>query len=366
MDDIRYWIWLTNLPGIGSVKLKRIIDVFHSAEAVWKASKSDIESTGLFNKQDIANLMNKDLDTAYRILKKSKMLGIDIININDERYPSRLKQIYDPPGVLYVKGKLRRYESIAVAVVGSRNASPYGKNIAESLSFQLAQRGIMIVSGAARGIDACAHKGALKAGGQTIAVLGCGIDIDYPPENAELIDYIKKFGAVISEYPPGTQPIPGYFPARNRIISGLSCGVLVVEAGKKSGSLITADLALEQGRDVFAVPGNIDRLFSKGTNNLIRQGAKLVTCVEDILEELPINYEGFSHNNNDLTDVQPAEIEIPEEEKDVLKHLSSEPVHIDELCRKSGISINKISAILILLEMKGMIRQMPGKYFVRI
>jgi DNA processing protein len=216
----------------------------------------------------------------------------------------------------------------------------------------------------ARGIDTSAHKGALKAGKKTIAVLGCGVDIVYPKENTKLMEYIINNGAVISEFPPGTYPKPGNFPARNRIISGLAYGTVVVEAGERSGSLITADFALEQGRDVFAVPGNIDNYNSIGTNNLIKQGAKMVTCVEDVLEELPINNIELCNTNNGITKINDSVyLDLSNEEKIIISHLSTTPIHIDELCRKLGYSMQKINSILTLLEVKGLVAQIPGKYF---
>ncbi|MBZ4645043.1 MAG: processing protein [Petroclostridium sp.] len=365
MEELKYWLWLTSIPGIGSIKISKILQVFQNPKEVWNASKSDLKCVDVLNDQDIANISSKNLDKAEKIFKDISRLRIDVITIRDERYPERLRNIYDPPGILYVKGELPSCNIATVAVIGSRKASPYGINIAEKLSYQLAQRDIIIVSGAARGIDTSAHRGALKAGKKTVAVLGCGVDIVYPRENAELMRYIEKSGAIISEYPPGTHPSPANFPARNRIISGLSCGVIVVEAGEKSGSLITVDFALEQGRDVFAVPGNIDSLYSKGSNNLIKQGAKIVTCIEDILEELPINNMELCNTNNSLKSKEYSMYgNLSDEEKVVISHLSTTPVHIDELCRNLEYSVQKINAILTLLEMKGLISQIPGKYFV--
>lgn len=364
MDALMYWLWLTSIPGIGSAKVAKLLEVFNTPENVWKANKIDLMYVNILNKQDISFLTEKSLERAQQIYKDIKNLGINVLTIDQAKYPKLLKTIYDPPQILYLKGNLPPNDVIMLSVIGSRRASFYGKKIAEELALELAQRGVFIVSGMARGIDTCAHKGALKAGGKTIAVLGCGVDIVYPQENAELMKYIEKYGAVLSEYPPGTMPKSGNFPARNRIISGLSLGTIVVEAGEKSGSLITADFALEQGREVFAIPGNINSHSSKGTNRLIQQGAKLVTSIEDILEELSINILNLSNNNHTNMSYS-AEAYLTEEEKKVINYLSDTPIHIDEISQKTGYTIQKINAILTMLEMKELILQLPGKYFVR-
>ncbi|WHH58924.1 DNA-processing protein DprA [Petroclostridium sp. X23] len=364
MEDIVYWLWLTGINGIGSVKAAKLLRIFQKPEMVWRAGKKELESIQGIGKQDIERLLNKDLDTAKKVLYDTQRLNINIISMNDSGYPRMLKKIYDPPCVLYVRGRLPGENNISIAMVGARKASNYGRNAAEKIASSLAERGICIVSGMARGIDTSSHRGALKAGGKTAAVLGCGVDVVYPKENAELMNYIIKNGAVISEYPPATAPIQNNFPARNRIISGMTLGTIVVEAGERSGSLITVDFALEQGRDVFAVPGNIDTHYSIGTNNLIKQGAKMVTCIEDILEELQINNYQLC-NTKDIKQINdPVYLDITDEEKIVYSHLSSTPVHIDELCGSIGYSVQKINCILTLLEMKGLIRQIAGKHFV--
>ncbi|MDK2798592.1 MAG: processing protein [Clostridiales bacterium] len=364
MDKLKYWLWLTNLSGIGSIKITKALKVFESPEQIWNATKLDLKCADMLSEQDIYSYTNKSLDKAEKILSDLEKLGIEAITFKDPRYPQELKNIYDPPYVLYVKGNLPPCDAICISIVGSRKASLYGQNVAEKLSYQLAEKGITVVSGMARGIDTSAHKGALKAGKKTIAVLGCGVDIVYPKENTKLMEYIINNGAVISEFPPGTYPKPGNFPARNRIISGLAYGTVVVEAGERSGSLITADFALEQGRDVFAVPGNIDNYNSIGTNNLIKQGAKMVTCVEDVLEELPINNIELCNTNNGITKINDSVyLDLSNEEKIIISHLSTTPIHIDELCRKLGYSMQKINSILTLLEVKGLVAQIPGKYF---
>ncbi|MGE4282507.1 MAG: DNA-processing protein DprA [Clostridia bacterium] len=366
MEDIIYWLWLTNLSGVGSVKVSKLLEYFKSPEMIWQAGKSELQACIGINGHIMEKLSNKNLDAAKKILHDTQRLEIDIVTINDLRYPELLKRTYDPPGILYFKGKMPKADVVSVAVVGARKASIYGKNIAEKISSQLAERGICVVSGMARGIDTYSHKGALKAGGETVAILGCGIDIVYPKENEELMYYIIKNGAVVSEYPPGTFPSQCNFPARNRIISGITLGTIVVEAGERSGSLITADFALEQGREVFAVPGNIDNYYSIGTNNLIKQGAKLVTCIEDIFEELPINPVQYYHTNNIEEDNSLLHLGLSDDETIIFAHMSGTPLHIDELCRSVGFSVQKIYSILTLLEMKGLIQQIPGKYFAKV
>ena len=281
-----------------------------------------------------------------------------IISFWDPEYPSDLKAIHDPPALLYVRGALPSAE--ALAVVGSRQASPAGILLASHICLEIAEAGIVIVSGLARGIDSAAHQAALDAGGLTIAVLGCGIDRIYPPENRHLFQQITETGAVISEYPPGTDPLPGHFPGRNRIISGLSKGVLIVEAARKSGSLITADFALEQGREVFALPGAVSSANSDGVNSLLKDGAHLVTETRDITEVLwpfhpsPLNKQDKTYG-----------IELSEEEMNIVSHLDVDPLHIDDLCRKSGLTPMELSVILLQLEILGGAILLPGMRYSR-
>ncbi|HOJ09630.1 MAG TPA: DNA-processing protein DprA, partial [Clostridiales bacterium] len=286
---------------------------------------------------------------------------IEVITIHDELYPYYLKNIYDPPVVLYCKGKILANEN-AISLVGSRKATAYGLEAGEELAYQLACLGITVVSGMARGIDSSAHKGALKAQGRTIAVLGCGLDVVYPAENKVLMNNILEKGAVISEYLPGTMPFQRNFPARNRIISGMSLGVVVVEAAADSGSLITANFALEQGREVFALPGNINRINSTGTNMLIKEGAKLVMSVKDILEELSIyNLEGENKIKNPIEQTRYKGLD--KEERRIVECLKSESMYVDLLAKKAGYDIKYTNSILTMLELKGIIEQLPGKIY---
>jgi len=283
--------------------------------------------------------------------------GARVITFLAEDYPKVLLEISDPPPYLYVKGELRGSET-AVAIVGSRRASTYGMLTTTRLATALAEQGITVVSGMARGVDTAAHRGALSGGGRSIGVLGCGVDVLYPPENRALFEEMAEKGALVSEFPLGTLPLAENFPRRNRIISGISRGVLVVEAMEKSGSLITAQYALEQGREVFAIPGNINSGASKGTNRLIKQGAKLVECVDDILEELPNHRPGRSGG----TAVRP-DFGLTPQEAAVYTLLAESPRHIDEIIVKSGLTVGDVSAILLRLELKGAIIQLPGKIF---
>ena len=297
--------------------------------------------------------------------------GCAVLTPADAGYPAPLREIYDPPAVIYMKGRWSEADDrIAVAIVGSRHCSHYGERTAGHLAYELALRGVTVVSGMARGIDAAAHWGALKAAGRTLAVLGNGLSSIYPPEHRELAEAIAQHGAVISEYPMRMKPLGHNFPRRNRLISGLSLGVVVVEAAAKSGALITADQALEQGREVFAVPGNIGSLTSEGTHHLLKQGAKLVTSVEDILEELRLKpMERVTGPSGKVSDTSPArkvsDTFVSDEERLVLEHLNAdEPHDIDELVAATGLSASACAATLLGLEVKRFVKQLPGKRFV--
>jgi DNA processing protein len=315
----------------------------------------------------------KNWDQIRRQMDLLDKMGADIITWLDERYPANLLNIYDRPAFLFVLGQLPD-DMIPVAMVGSRNATAYGRFTTDRLSRELALRGITIVSGMARGIDSCAHRGALAARGTTIAVLGSGLDVIYPLENKKLFDTISQNGAVISEYPPGTQPVPYHFPARNRIISGISYGVVVVEAGEKSGSLITASLAMEQGRDVFAIPGTIDSAHSRGTNSLIKQGAKLIDTIDDILEDVLPQLERPSSRPTQRQQVMFSDTfsekdmgknngPLPPPFEEILKTLSEKTIHVDDIIAATGLPPANVLSMLITLELKGIIEQHPGKYF---
>ena len=291
------------------------------------------------------------------------MKSVRTVSIKDKEYPGLLREIYDPPKELYVKGALPPGDVPMVAVVGSRMTSHYGLRTARAIAADLAAAGVVVVSGMALGIDTASHEGALSAGGKTIAVLGSGFAHLYPPENKKLAEKIAQRGAVITEYPMNTKPEPWNFPRRNRIISGLSLGVLVVEARLKSGALITADLALEQGRDVFAVPGNVDSAKSGGTNWLLKQGAKVATSAEDILEELITSIASSKKKPKEKNASE--DEDLSDEEKNLLSLFDSEPIHVDALLESSRLPASRAISALSLLEIKGRLKQLPGKHFVR-
>jgi len=362
MEEKEALIVLNSIEGLGFLKLKNLKENFGSfakaiSEDEEKLSKVEGITKNLAVKIKKA-LREFDLKRELSLIKENR---ITLLSLEDKDYPKNLKEIYDPPYLLYVKGELKEQDENALAIVGSRIASYYGLSLAEKFSFLLALRGITIISGLARGIDTQAHKGALKAKGRTIAVLGSGLVNIYPEENKKLAEEIENSGALISEFPLEYPPLRQNFPRRNRVISGLSKGVIVVEAGERSGALITADFALEQGREVFAIPGKIDSPTSQGTHNLIKQGAKLVSSIEDILEELKLDINYVVEENNKPTE----EKIITEEEKKVYQLLNNEPKHIDEIKRETELEITKLSNILLKLELKGLIRQLPGKMFVR-
>lgn len=361
-DSLVYWIWLSSIPALGSVRGRKLINYFGSPEDIWHADRHSFLGLQDLGPVLISRIMDPVLRSeAEKHLKNMAKNNIEAITLDNPEYPELLKEIYDPPLVIYKKGKLDTQKCIAV--VGSRRASEYGLKVAEKLAYDLAGLGINVVSGLARGIDSMAHEGALRASGITTAVLGCGVDIIYPHENAKLYDRILEHGAIISEYLPGHPPIPGNFPARNRIISGLCKGVAVIEANEKSGSLITANFALEQGRDVFSVPGNIVNSNSKGTNRLIREGAKIVTGVQDILDEIDF-FESLHENEKRHTGKSAdAYIGLGEVERKIVDQLLNGELHIDALSQRTGIDVKTLNSLLIILELSGYIEQRAGKMF---
>ncbi len=363
-DKMEHWLTLSMIPGIGATRCQKLLKHFGSPQAILGANLDElqhVDGIGEYTARQIVSTRDKlDVEKEISRIKKQK---VSIVTFSDDNYPVNLRSIFDPPIVLYVKGELLPEDRIAIAMVGTRRPTTYGKMVAEKMSRELAEREVSVVSGLARGIDTSAHKGALSCGGRTIAVLGCGIDICYPPENRALFDEISERGVVVSEFPMGTRPEKMNFPVRNRIISGLSLGVVIVEAGHRSGALITAECALEQGREVFAVPGNIFNLGTKGTHSLIKEGAKLVENCEDIIEEIRCL--------RDVLPVSPAikclrEVKLSPEEERVYNLLSFEPIHIDLISKQSGLAINRVSPVLINLEIKGKIRQVAGKMFLRV
>jgi len=358
-SETKYWVAFSRLPRIGSVRAGRLLAYFGSMEAAWRASVSDLRDAGLDQGTVSSIVAGRETISPDGEMDRLQRAGVHALTWEDEAYPARLKEIDDKPPVLYVRGELRPEDEWAVAIVGTRRATPYGRQAAEHFASDLARHRITVVSGLARGVDAVAHRAALAAGGRTVAVLACGLDLVYPPEHAKLALEIAERGALISDYPLGTQPRSEYFPRRNRILSGVSLGVLVVEGDVDSGSLITARLALDQDREVFAVPGSIYSPTHRGPNKLIREGeAKLVQATEDILEELNLT---MATQQLQLREVAP---EDPTEAK-LLRLLSSQPAHIDEVQRASGLPIAAVSSALALLELKGMVRQVGPMSFIR-
>jgi len=351
------------VPGIGARRFKYLLELYGSPSNLWHVSDKEIISgTAKLGKNIAQNIIQYRQEKYLR--KAAKVLelpGVRVVTLMDDEYPWMLKQIYDPPALLYCKGKYMDFSKPAIAIIGSRNPTSYGRQMAQKLAFQLASAGVIIISGLARGIDTMAHLGALEAKGTTIGVIGSGIDVVYPPENKKVFTRMELEGTIISEYPPGTKPLSGNFPARNRIISGLSHGVLVVEAGSKSGALITVDFALEQGREVYAIPGNINRPQSAGTNDILKQGAKLVTCAEDILEDLDIQIQQSKKENE--RSINPVQLDIFETQ--VYNALGEGEKHLAELANDTKMDMAKLNAVLTMLEIKGVIRQLPGKIFVK-
>ncbi|MCX8043976.1 MAG: DNA-processing protein DprA [Desulfobacterota bacterium] len=357
-----YWIALRNVCGIGTVLCKNLIERFGSPQQVFEANDEDLLRVPGVNQRTITalrrGLPSSDAEHELALLCQR---SISLVTYTDSAYPRLLRHIYDPPPFLYVRGTLPDGDAGMLAVVGSRSASTYGRRITDQLCRDLAANGITVVSGMARGIDACAHQAAVSAGGKTVAVLGCGVDVIYPPEHKKLYDTIVANGAAVSEYPPGTEPNSYHFPARNRIISGMARGVLVVEAGPNSGSLITARCALDQGRDVFAVPGSVYAYTSKGTNNLLRSGAKVVETAQDILEEF-----GPCTGSTESTLVNMRQPEdLTAEQERVFGLFGNEPVHIDTLSNAGRFPPGRLAAVLLELELKGLVVELPGKYFAR-
>ena len=362
-EDIFYWVALSLIPGVGSVLFKRLLDQFKTPEAVFRSPLKQlltVEGVGEKVAKEIQKgPPEKKVEKELHLLKEA---GGTLLTLKDDLYPLRLREIYDPPPLLYARGEMKEEDDFALAIVGSRKTSPYGRWITEKMSQEIARHGVTIVSGMARGIDSVAHLGAMSGGGRTIAVLGCGIDVIYPPENRNLFGQIIAHGAVLSEFPMGSSPEGIHFPRRNRIISGLSIGVVVVQASEESGSLITAEYALEQGRVVFAIPGNIGAAGSRGTNRLIKEGAKLVESSEDILAEILPQWE---RRKEGPPKVKSPEEGLPEDEKIVYKLLSDSPLHIDAIIGESQLDPGKVSSLLLNLELKGLITQWPGKCFTR-
>jgi DNA processing protein len=358
-EEIKYWLWWNRVPGVGPARFYKLFETFGTMEAAWKASLMELKP--ILGEKVLAAMQEtkKEWDPELELAKIDRY-QYRIYCHSEPDYPAALKKISDPPPVLYARGWFEYGDDVAVAIVGTRNPTPLGGHTARELAGNLSRQGLTIVSGLARGIDSEGHRGALDAGGRTVAVLGSGIDVPYPPENEPLLEEIAAHGAVVSEFPLGTEPYAKNFPARNRIISGLSQGVIVVEAAQDSGSLITAGFALEQGREVFAVPGNIANESSKGPHKLIKQGAKLIESYLDVLSELAIPYIAASDTNSIPTGP------LGDIEKQVMAVMTREPLHIDQILRRSALASAQVSSALVQLELKGLIKRFPGQLYVRL
>jgi DNA processing protein len=368
------WLALALTEGLGPSRIRKLVEHFGTADRILQASLTELEATGMRAVSAQALATGKSLELAQDEAARAVRANATVISLSNVEYPPRLKEIYDPPVVLFVKGSVELLSKPGIAMVGTRHPTPYGTGMAERLATDLASRGLVIISGMARGIDTASHRGTIAAKGKTVAVLGTGVDVFYPKENTRLAEQILALGgAIVSEFPVGTAPVPQNFPIRNRIISGMSAGVLVVEAAEYSGTRITSRCALEQNRDVYAVPGNVTNKNSWGPNTLIKQGAKLVATWEDVWEELPADVQlALSAGRNESPEpanasLFPDDVQSPHEKK-LLKLLKpDESTHIDELVEmlENELSSSEIFTALFELELSGKVRQLPGKNFVK-
>lgn len=394
MSELQYWLWLTLKKGLKNRKITAVLEYFGTPEAVYIADRETLSQVSDLSRGEIAALCDKSLDKAGKVMAACKKKGIKILTFDSPYYPEMLAKIYDPPYVLYAKYKERinLNEHITISVVGTRKCSPYGIGMSETIAHELAKEGVTVVSGMAEGIDGAANKGALSGGGMTVAVLGSGVDVCYPIMHKKLMQHIIDHGMVLSEYPPGTPPYPGNFKIRNRIITGLSYGTVIVEAPIRSGAVNSANWTLEQNRELFVVPGDATRGTAKGSNKLLLDGAKPVFSAEDVLVEFKERFaECLAQHRPDDTEI-PEEIKLEikemkeeqpkavaekqekpkrpqisweqlnEKEQQVMKLLSEEAVHIDWLIEQ-GLSAGELSAVLTMLEVKGYILALPGKYY---
>ncbi len=358
-ESKKFWVGFNLVKGIGAVRLKNLLDYFGDIEKAWSAPTGELMAAGL-NSRIVETLLKIRSEVSLdRIWDELSSKGIQVLTWEDDIYPRRLREIDQPPPVMYIRGDLRVEDEWSVAVVGTRRVTAYGRQATEEIAAVLARSGVTVVSGLARGVDAIAHQTAVHSGGRTIAVLGSGVDRIYPPDNRRLAASLIENGAIISDYPPGTPPEGINFPPRNRIISGLSLAVVVVEAGERSGALITAEFAADQGRDVFAVPGSIFSPQSVGTNRLIQQGARPMTHPADVLETLDLT---LVNEQQSARKVLPAD----KTEARLLEILGHEPMHVDEIRNRSSLPIEKVTATLVLMELKGMVRQVGGMNYVAV
>lgn len=368
MSDVRDWIALNLIPGVGPRSFLKLLSKFRSPDKILSAKERELAEVLEQNRELAQRIVNyRDVVDIEKEMELVEQHGVTIITLDDERYPLRLAEIYEPPILLYVRTTLLDRDKNSVAIVGTRRASTYGQEVAERLAGELAQRGITVVSGMAEGIDSAAHRGALKARGRTIAVLGCGVDVVYPAVNKQLMEEIMSNGCLISEFPMGCPARAGNFPRRNRIMSGLTLGTVVVEGDSRSGALITARCAAEQGREIFAVPGNVNWHRTNGPHALIKDGAKLTETANDIIEEIEkhLEIEPETEAAEPMQSPTRAGISLSDLEKVVFDSLSEEPVHIDGIADRCAVSAADTMSALTMLELKGLARQLPGKVFVK-
>jgi len=358
MSDLQYWLALNSIPDIGPVVVRKLLSAFGTPKNIFQMSIDELIQVEGIGKSRASRIISFNRwNFVEKELQKAEALNVRLMTFNDPDYPLGLRQIHDAPIVLYVKGSFEHADKYGISIVGSRTSTDYGMQVAETMGYRLASSGLTVVSGMARGIDTASHKGALRAAGRTIAVLGSGIDVPYPYSNRELMNKIESSGAVISEFPFGTGPNKENFPKRNRIISGLSLGVVVIEAALDSGSLITVAYALDQGREIFAVPGNITSRNSRGTNDLIKRGARLVESAEEVIDELRPLLKGI------LREDKKSIPDMNEDEKIMHGCLESKPKHIDSITRAIQMTPGKALSVLLSLELKGLVRQSDGKHF---
>lgn len=365
-DHLAAVMRLALAPGVGPRTYQSLVEYFGSAEVAGSAAPSELRKVPGIGPKLMRAIVeartNLDIDEELRHCQARQ---VGIVTVDDESYPRPLRDIHTPPAVLFLRGEWLPSDSLSIAIVGTRHATSYGVRQAERLASGRSHAGLTIVSGMARGIDAAAHRGALQAGGRTVAVLGCGVLNVYPPEHAELAEQIRQRGALISEAPPRSQPHSGMFPQRNRLISGLSLGVVVVEAAQRSGALISAEHAMEQGREVFAVPGPVDARTSRGCHQLLRDGAKLVESVDDVLEELGPLVAAAPRDDGRVVR-HPAELQLNQQEQTVLDSTTTEPQSIDQVVARSGFPVQRVLATLSVLEMRRLIRRLSGNLVVRV
>jgi DNA processing protein len=354
----KYWVAFHQTPYIGPTRLNRLIEAFGNLERAWQATPTDLRR--VLDERSVESLLKtRGSLSPDAEMERIERLGMHALTLGDTDYPSLLREIPAPPPVLYVRGELLPADAVAVAIVGTRRHTAYGREVATRLATELAEAGITVVSGLARGIDGFAHSAALKAGGRTLAVLGSGVNVIYPPEHRNLADQIAAQGALVSDYPPDRKPDAVNFPARNRIISGLTLGTVVVEAPSRSGALITTDFAADQGREVFVVPGSVLSAASAGCNRLLRDGARPVTCAADILEDLNLA------RRQEQTAIQQS-LPMDEDERRILALLGGDAQHIDEIIAAANMSIAHGAALLLTLELKGLVRNLGAQHYIRI